>query len=228
MKQVVWVVVAALVGMVLGNLRPQSEIDDLKAKLAAAEAAECEEPTFGRDLARLMEGSRQAAQAAPPPPSEPTEEERLQAEWREDEAEGEALRQEMRDELQQDLGDADEMDAARAALDMRSAQARAALFEDADLDDDQVDAFENAVADMNDELMSLADELVTTIERDGDLTRRDAMSFAADALDTMIVAEDRIVDTLDDDQLASAEDGSLDPFSYVDSDVIDVLERLGQ
>ncbi len=228
MKQIAMIVVAALVGIVLGNLRPQSEIDDLRAKLAAAEAAECEEPTFGRDLARLMEGSRQAARAPAPSQEGASRGPELARDLHQAEAEGEELREEMRNDLRDELGDADEMDAARAALDMRSAQARAALFEDAELDDEQVDRFEGAVADMNAELMSLADELVSTIELDGDLTRRDAMAFAADALDTMIVAEDRIVGTLDGDQLDAVDDAALDPFSYVDSDVVNVLERLGE
>ena len=58
-------------------------------------------------------------------------------------------------------------------------------------------------------------------------TRRDAMEFAADALDAMLVAEDAMRSSLDAEQLADLPDGALDPFSYVAPELVDVLTRLG-
>ena len=52
--------------------------------------------------------------------------------------------------------------------------------------------------------------------------------WGADALDTLVEAEDRISDALNSDQLEELDDGSLDPFSYVDPAIIDVLAALGE
>ncbi|MBW2258030.1 MAG: hypothetical protein JRI25_25980 [Deltaproteobacteria bacterium] len=111
---------------------------------------------------------------------------------------------------------------------LRRVQARAALLEDADPDDEQLDAFDDAVADMNVALREIAEDVVDRVNEFGEPTRREMMIFAADTLDVLIEAEERMVSTLDEDQMGQVEDASVDPFSYVDPELLDLFAELDQ
>jgi hypothetical protein len=119
-----------------------------------------------------------------------------------------------------------EVSAAKTALEARRTQARAALIEDAGLDDAQLAAIDEATAVMNAELMALTDDLVADIQQNGQPSRRDTMVYAAEALDVMINAEDRMNAALDDTQRADAAPESLDPLSYVDPAIVDHVRAL--
>lgn len=119
-----------------------------------------------------------------------------------------------------------EVSAAKTALEVRRTQSRAALIEDAGLDDKQIAAFDEATAAMNAELLALTDDLVTDVKENGPPSRRDSMQYAAEALDVMISAEDRMNAVLDDDQRADAAAESLDPLSYVDPAIVDHVREL--
>ena len=103
---------------------------------------------------------------------------------------------------------------------------RASLIEDAAPDDAQLASIDDAVGDMNDALYGLAEDFAERVRTGEEPTRREAMEFAADTLDVMLTAEDRIVDSLDDDQLADVDPGVHDPFSWVDSSIVDVFMDL--
>ncbi len=119
-----------------------------------------------------------------------------------------------------------EVSAAKTALEARRTQARAALIEDAGLDDTQIAAFDEATAAMNAELIALTDDLVADVQENGPPSRRDSMQYAAEALDVMISTEDRLNAVLDDDQRTDAAPESLDPLSYVDPSIVDHLREL--
>ena len=119
-----------------------------------------------------------------------------------------------------------EVTAAKMALEVRRTQARAALIEDAGLDDKQIASIDEATAAMNAELIALTDDLVADVKENGPPSRRDSMQYAAEALDVMISAEDRMNAVLDDDQRADAAVESLDPLSYVDPSIVDHLREL--
>ena len=227
MRRVIAVMVGLLLGVVLGRLGPASELAEFEARLAQAEAAaDCEAQSLGRDLAALM-GS---GLATPPPrraPPPAVDLEELEGELAEAEAEAEALREEAKADLKRELADDQELQAARAALALRRSQARAALIEDADPSDAQLADIDAAVDDMNASLEVLAQDLVDMFDQGGEPGRRDAMVFAAEALDTMIAPEDQIWDALDSDQRDAVDDGAVDPFSYVDEGIVDVLAALG-
>ena len=230
MRMVMTGMVALLVGVVIGRLQPAQELAAAQAALADAQgAADCGAGTLGRDLAALMGGGLMPSgpRHTPPPPSQ-DDVAALEQELAETEAEAEILREEATQDLRQGLGNEAELSAARSALALRAAQARAALIEDADPSDAQLEAIDAAVADMNSSLEVLAQDLVQMFEGGGEPGRRDAMVFAAEALDTMIVAEDQIWDALDADQRDGVDDGSIDPFSYVDPGLVDVLAELGE
>ena len=81
---------------------------------------------------------------------------------------------------------------------------------------------------MNDSLLTLSGELTDMMENGEEPERRQAMSFAAEALDTMLTAEDRFRDALSQDQIDALDDQALDPFSYISPDIIDTLQSLDQ
>ena len=225
MRLVITLMLGVLLGVLAGRLGPATELAKVEQALAEAQAQpDCETRTLGRDLANLMKTGLPGDRRRAPPP-EPDE--RLEQDLAEAEESAEELRREAREDLREGLSDDTELDAARAALDLRRAQARASLVEDADPSDEQLGEIDSAVADMNDALEVLAQDLDDLMEDGQDPSRRDAMVFVAEALDTMIVAEDRIWDSLSPEQQGDVEDGAVDPFSHVDSGIIDVLAELG-
>ncbi len=229
MRLVITAMVGVLLGVVAGRYGPAEEVAKLEARLAEAEARECEATNLGRDLAALMGGGMGGGKRHTPAPSKSElHPEELEQALAEAEEEAEQVREEMTGELRQELADDKELDAARAALALRKSQARAALIEDADPSDEQLADIDTAVDDMNASLEVLAEDLVAMFEEGGEPGRRDAMVFAAEALDTMIAAEDRIWDALDADQRDAVDDGAVDPFSYVDEGIVDVLAELGE
>lgn len=227
-----WVVaaVALVVGLVIGGIAPRAELRRVQAELEEARSKQGR--GVGSDLARMFGrgGLRAAARgeeapivvdpgtAAPPArdddaadaPPPPGERRRARLEARREGEDGEP----------QDLG------AVREALELRRTQARAALVEDAGADDAQLAEIDAAVAAMNKDLLALGNEFVERYGDGSEPTRHDAMSFAADALDVMLEADEAISGALDPEQLEAVEDEAVDPFSYIDPALIDLLEQV--
>lgn len=232
MKDLALVALAIFVGFLLGGVPARAELEAVRAELMELRR---ENESFGRDLSRMLQVGAGPSKPATPPqaasPASPVAPDEPVDEGGGDPAGGPEdppLEPVVPGELAlPENVPADELAAARAALELRRAQARASLVENANPTDDQLLAIDDAVTGMNDTLLDLADELSARAEAGQPLTRRDAMSFAADALDAMIGAEDALHDALHEDQRAAADDASLDPFSYVDPAVLDALERLG-
>lgn len=243
MKHVAIAAIALVLGLILGGLGPRSDMRKLEKKYAAMDDGPCKS-TLGSDLATLMGGGF----GKDLPNTRPTRNERKPAtnalgdrdpdviaaenpEAAELVAEMKAGEEEGAEELVEELADGideEQLQLARTALELRRAQARASLIEDAEPGETQLETIDMAVNAMNDSLNSLASELTDMINEGVEPTRRDAMEFAAEALDAMLVAEDSMRGALDSDQLDQLEDGSLDPFSYVDPNLVDVLSKLGQ
>ena len=240
MKYVAIAALALVLGIVLGGLGPRNDLRALERKVASMDEGPCES-TLGKDLAALMGGVGGPATNArprrnPPRPAtnalgdrdpdviaaENPEAAALVDEMNTGDEEAGAIAEELADGI-----DSEQLDLARTALELRRAQARAALIEGAQPDETQLESIDTAVREMNDSLNGLAEELTGMINDGETPTRRDAMEFAADALDAMLVAEDSMMGALDPDQVGALEDGALDPFSYVDPKLIDSLERLG-
>ncbi len=117
-------------------------------------------------------------------------------------------------------------DAMHTALDARRAQAMAALQEQGRLDHEQVAAVNAAMDQMNREIKAEVEGFVTEALAGGDVDRRDIMDFAAESLDIVIAADDRLRGVLPEEVYAEVDDGAVDPFSYVSGDTLDALERL--
>lgn len=225
---------AFVVGMVLGGVKPRAEVAELREKIEDLEDNDCG-PGLRSELAQLLAAG--AGRRAPPTPEDPAlkygDPEEIAAEnpevaeaLAEEQAAREQATAEMSAAAKQVASDAEGLQAARTALELRRAQARQALVEGADPSDAQLESIDAAVETMNASLSVLADELVATLESGEEPSRRDAMAFAADALDTLINAEDQIYDALSPEQREAVDEGAIDPFSYVDPALIDKLGAL--
>ncbi len=58
--------------------------------------------------------------------------------------------------------------------------------------------------------------------------RYEMMVFAADTLDTMIVAEDVVYETLSDEQREHLDPEAIDPFAHLDPALLDVVADLNR
>ena len=52
------------------------------------------------------------------------------------------------------------------------------------------------------------------------------MTFAAEALDIVLVADDRVQASLSEEQLEALDDAAVDPLSYIDPQILDLLQGL--
>ena len=117
---------------------------------------------------------------------------------------------------------------AKEAMELRRVQARAALVEEVEPEENQLQAFDGAMSTMNAALLEIADDFVATVGEGEEPSRREIMGFAADTLDVLITADDAVHGVLDADQVAAASESSLDPFSYVDPQILDILSEVVQ
>lgn len=223
MKQAILVAVALVIGIVLGGLGPRAQVRDLREQVAALEAKAPRR--LGTEIASVLGAGRldppPDRYEPPPVPDDATEADPAEEPFEDDGVEvrfGEA---------EGDPPDAEaSLGAMREALELRRVQARAALLEDADPDDEQLAEIDGAIDQMNDRLMELGRDVVADVREHGEPSRRDAMLFAADALDILITAEDSMAAALDEAQRDALGEDSLDPFSYVDPALLDLLAEL--
>ncbi|MCA9566692.1 MAG: hypothetical protein KC656_02575 [Myxococcales bacterium] len=223
-------VFALVLGLVIGGLGPRAQVRDLEAKLA--EQQECK-GGVGSDIANVFRGRpwedgeptprrrrvvHTEPEAAPDPGTPaPEPEPGIHIQFGDD-----AEKAQSKEEIDESL------DLAREALELRYAQAREALLQDADPTEEQLAKVDAAISRMNEDLVVLARDLATVAKRDEEPGRREAMEFAADTIDVLLRAEDDLRASLDPAQIAALQDESLDPMSYVDPQIIDILGELNR
>jgi len=207
---------AMVLGLVLGGLPARSEIRSVRAELATLRKRDC---GVGRGLAGLFSGGPMVERARRPP-EEPAARPRTGAPPPSTArpAPGSA---EPRAEPPR------ENEFAREALELRRTQARAALLEEADPSAEQLRTFDAAVEEMNGELRDLARIFVDDIaKRDTEPTRHELMVFAADTLDVVLSAGDKMSAALSEEQRRGVTEESIDPLSYVDPALADMLAEI--
>jgi hypothetical protein len=212
--QVLAVGAAVLVGLVIGGLGPRAELRSLRAEIDLLEARPCTGSQVGtRIFSEVLRppGTPEAGGGPSNPDGEPGDGR---------EAGGGAPRGRE--------GDQRDVERMKDALDVRRAQAAAALRERAAADDAQMAQIDEITSEMNDALRQLATEFVQVANASGSgmPSRRDAMWFAADALDILIEAEESMWGTLDDEQAAGVDPDVLDPTAYIDGTIVDVMAEL--
>ncbi len=234
-KVVVAAGLALVVGLAVGGMGPRAELRAVKTRLDAIQEVDCGPSGLPAELAGVLQGRpwEGGTPRGPSPAPMPVElpEERKDRPNEERSGDG-AQVVVMGDDDEERLFDDDEvakvesLDAARDAIEIRNRQAWRALDEQVDPSPEQRVVIEQAVDDMNAELVNVANALVQTVQDGQPPERRDMMVFAADALETMIATEDAIYDSLTPEQLADVDAEVLDPTSYVDASVIDVLRAI--
>jgi len=239
MKYFVLCALSFFIGSIVGGVSPKYELQKFKQKKYESimvSDKDCQKSTIGSDLAQIMASNSSVPNTRPKPSQQNPFGDRSPQEIEKDNPEAVEIAKRIDDNqerFQEEFPDSfersqEELETARTALELRRAQARAALIEGAEPNDDQLADIDQAVQDMNDSLLTLSGELTDMMENGEEPERRQAMSFAAEALDTMLTAEDRFRDALSQDQIDALDDQALDPFSYISPDIIDTLQSLDQ
>ncbi len=239
MREIAVGAIALLIGLVIGGVGPRAELNRMMQTVQSVDAERCKN-TFGEDLATFFGGAQAGGLplVAPAPRSAPPEtraaiesgpdprDAEVEAALAQIEADEAAATQEVADGMRAALENGEELEIARSALELRRAQSRQALIEAADPDDQQLSTIDNAYDAMNETLEGLAGGLAELVLSGGEPDRRQAMVFAADALDAMLVAEDQVLGALDEGQRADLDADVANPFNHVAPALIDALMDL--
>jgi len=235
---VVAVAVTFAVGLALGGLGPRSQLRAAEQRLDEMTEKDCETSGVGSELVNMIASRSMGTETTAPPDSTATEGSVPQEDASADsdnavDVEVQADAGPIRIEIDRDVTDqpdrefdGNEFEMMREAMDARRAVARQALRETAWVSDEQMTDIDAAYDAMNDDLYTLANELVGLTAEGVEPTRRDMMVLAADTLDVMIDAEQTVYDMLDSEQLEHVDPEAIDPFSYVDGSVVEVLREL--
>lgn len=242
MRYLVIAVIGLAAGFILGGLGPRGEIRTLETQVAELQKKLDEKPK-GLGLANMIKGlptssarrfddkarsegvkpadKKSEAIALAPAKAPTAQKEDAPAEAPEAVAEG--------DDLDADGGNPMErfgeerMDEAKTVMEARRAQARAALMERADLEDWQEEQFDEAIDGMNDQLEDFVVEFADILASGEEPSRREAMQMAAGVLDIVLETDAEIGGILNEDQLQAAGDEALDPLSYLDPELLNLV-----
>lgn len=211
---VVTVGLALAFGLVAGSFGPRSEVRALRAQVAELEARPCRTAVGPRIFSEVLR-----APSTTRGPSEPAPDALPAPEGSGDAAPAEPMA---------DAAAEEEVERMKSALDLRRVQATAALLEQVAADDEQMATVEQITADMNAQLRQLATEFVESAQSAGGgmPTRREAMLFAADALDILVGAEEAMWETVPPDRAEELDPDLLDPTAFIDGSIVDVMAEL--
>lgn len=226
--------VALVVGLVIGGLGPRSEARGLREKIEELSSRECESGGgMGKEIAEVFRGRPLSTNlpeievaepdpAAVPDAAEPEPVDRRGKRGKR----GPVVQVDGEDVSSEDTRTPEEaVQMAREAMELRRTQARAALAE-AGATDEQLASIDTAMDRMNQDLAALTETFVATVQAGGEPDRREMMMFAADTLDVLIEGEDALYGVLDEEQRDGIDEAALDPFSYIDGQVVDSLMQL--
>jgi len=110
----------------------------------------------------------------------------------------------------------EQFDLAVDAQRLRIDQSRAALAEQADLDDAQLAALDVATAEMNDRLSALGDDLLTMMNSAGDPDSLELLGLTRDVSGILYDAQLNVDEIIGPDAVASVEPDSREVWNYID------------
>lgn len=220
------IVIALVVGIVLGAWQPRGELLALRQQVDELRV-QAAKPCRGRGLEQIRDilSPAEASDDAPTKPGRRRMSSRPPASTgtaREDDAVdgGRAAANGAPADPAKELG------AAKAALDARRAHAMEALIEQGDLDEDDQTKINTILDDMNAKLKEQIDEFVADAQRRSEVERRDFLELGADALDVVLASDDALRESLTAEVYEGLDDELTDPLSYVSGSTIDGVVAL--
>ncbi len=219
------VVLALVVGILLGAWQPRGELLRLRSELDAGRGKDCRTDAAAsvRDL--LGAGGMHSPDEKASGPSVSSAKPGVAGEKPEAPVEPVPI-DEGAGPPKTKLPPEEELKEMAAVLDARRAQAIAALSEEADLDEAQIATVEAVYDKMNASLKLSVEEFVNRAESTGTVERRDMMALGADVLDAAVVAEDGVRSVLPPEVAADLPEEYTDPLSFISSDVVMSLSRI--
>ena len=224
--------VCLIIGLALGGLAPRAQLRALENEVDDLQQADCKSSGVGRQLATALGGQPWKAALAEgeakalkrPKPASTTESKPSENGVINIEIGGDNNGEDAEFTGPEDMEQA--LTLAKDAISLRRAQALAALEDGARPSDDQWKSIDGAINDMNDDLTALVEGFVADIGEGQEPDRREAMIFAADTLDVLLEADDRIYGALDEDQREAVDEQAIDPLSHLDEGLIDLFMEL--
>lgn len=218
---------AVVIGMVVGGLGPRGELRELRAEMDELLQRSSAGPNVGDALtAALISKAMTGGDRREPEATGNTEQEEDGS--REDVVSRErtgsksatALAEERRSRAQTMAYD---------SMELRRAQARASVVESLDPTPGQLEDLDQVTEDMNSELIIILETALDKYdEGGGDLSRRDFMVTAVEAMDTILAAEDEMLGTMSGLPVGQLDEAALDPISYLDPMVTELLSEIGR
>jgi hypothetical protein len=111
---------------------------------------------------------------------------------------------------------ADELDLAVDAQRLRAAQARAAFIEQAELSDDEIDAFDAIIDRMNGEFAAMSQEIVEVALSGEEPLASDLMALTHDVTGVLLDAQSDLEDLVGVDTVAGMDESTGAAWNYID------------
>lgn len=220
MQRFVPVVVALVVGILLGAWQPRGEVLSLRAELDKQQAQKPCKSTATEEVRNLLGGrptNRKTEAPAAPKTQPPIPDQRPDQPTDPTASPTEAPTRQI---------DAESVEEMVAVLNARRAQSMQALTEQADLNAAQQAAVEQIFDTMNSQLKASVEQFVASAEARGSVNRRDMMALGADVLDLVVNADDQLHQTLPAEVLEQVDEEATDPFAFVSGDAVEAFVKL--
>ena len=224
MKTFVPVVIALVVGILMGAWQPRGELLELRARVDEL-AAKAKKPCTGAGLDPIRTMLRSPDESAAPvvtrtggdaPPAPDAPEGGVKVEVGGGEAGADGPRKLSEDDLAK----------LKSGLDARRAHAMEALREQGELTTEDEAEVQGIFDDMNQKLKAEIDRFAAEAAEHGEVERRDFMELGANALDVVIATDDALRGALPEDVYSSLDQELQDPLSYVSGDTVASLTKL--
>lgn len=224
MKTFVPVVIALVVGILMGAWQPRGELLELRARVDEL-AAKAKKPCTGAGLDPIRTMLRspddgpapvvtRTGEDAPPPADAPEGGVKVQVGEGAEGPDGPRRLSE------------DDLAKLKSGLDARRAHAMEALREQGELTTEDEAELQGIFDDMNQKLKAEIDRFAAEAAERGEVERRDFMELGANALDVVIATDDALRGALPEDVYSSLDQELQDPLSYVSGDTVTSLTKL--
>lgn len=229
MKNLGWILLGLVIGFLVGGVVPRAELAaerESAARLqdelvkATSRASRCS----GGGGAALLPGIGGLLPSTPPPTRSTPATTSAPPDVEDDEA-----TDELDEPVVEIVGDGPEpgfetpdeaYDAAVEAQRIRAEQSRAALAEQADLSDAELDEVDAIVGDMNDRLAEYADELVAIMESGEEPLPRDMLGLTHDVTGILYESQSQLEDTVGSDRMPDVDPEAAAVWNYLDLGIL--------